>query len=45
VFLDGRKLLSAEMAWLQVEICNPEDKYGKESIHSQNNMAFSLYVK
>jgi hypothetical protein len=45
VFLDGRKLLSAEMAWLQVEICNPDDKYERKSIHSQNNTAFFLYVK
>jgi len=45
VLLDGRKLLSAEMAWLQVEICSPDDKYERKSIHSQNNMAFFLYVK
>jgi len=45
VFLDGRKLLSAEMLWVQVEICNPDDKYERKSIHSQNNTAFFLYVK
>jgi hypothetical protein len=45
VFLVGREVLSAEMAWFQVEICNPDDKYERKSIHSQNNMTFFLYVK
>jgi hypothetical protein len=44
-FLDGRKLLSEEIAWLQVEIRNPDDKYERKSIHSQNTIAFFLCVK
>jgi hypothetical protein len=45
VFLDGRKLLSAEIAWLQVEISNPDGKDERKSIHSQTTIAFFLYVK